>query len=174
MGQNDSGSGARVKLCAGIVSFCRAQYNRTHRRACRPHDGAVGRLTGASVAAILIVEDSPDNMKLFRTLLTLKGHEITGIIGGDELFATLERMTPALVLMDIQMPGKDGYTLVGEIRASEHRALRVIALTANAMAGDMEKALDAGFDGYISKPIDIRKFPDQVARALLGKNPLDG
>ena len=113
-------------------------------------------------------------MKLFRTLLTLKGHEITGIIGGDELFATLERMTPALVLMDIQMPGKDGYTLVGEIRASDHKALRVIALTANAMAGDMEKALDAGFDGYISKPIDIRKFPDQVARALLGKNPLDG
>ena len=125
------------------------------------------------MAAILIVEDSPDNMKLFRTLLTLKGHQITGIIGGDDLFSTLAQMTPELVLMDIQMPGKDGYTLVGEIRASEHKALRVVALTANAMAGDMEKALEAGFDGYISKPIDIRNFPDQVARALEGKNPLD-
>ncbi len=126
------------------------------------------------MASILIVEDSPDNMKLFRTLLTLKGHEITGIIGGDELFATLGKMTPELVLMDIQMPGKDGYTLVGEIRASAHKGLRVIALTANAMAGDMEKAIAAGFDAYISKPIDIRKFPDQVSRALQGMDPLDG
>lgn len=125
------------------------------------------------MAVILIVEDSPDNMKLFRTLLTLKGHAITGILGGDDLFKTLGELTPELVLMDIQMPGKDGYTLVGEIRASEHKALRVIALTANAMAGDMEKAIAAGFDGYISKPIDIRKFPDQVARALAGQNPLD-
>ena len=125
------------------------------------------------MASILIVEDSPDNMKLFRTVLTLKGHQITGITGGDELFATLGQHRPDLVLMDIQMPGKDGYTLVGEIRNSEHRDLRVIALTANAMAGDMEKALEAGFDGYISKPIDIRRFPDQVAKALEGKNPLD-
>ena len=126
------------------------------------------------MASILIVEDSPDNMKLFRTLLTLKGHTITGILGGDDLFKTLGEMTPELVLMDIQMPGKDGYTLVGEIRASEHKGLRVIALTANAMAGDMEKAIAAGFDGYISKPIDIRKFPEQVARALAGQNPLEG
>jgi two-component system cell cycle response regulator DivK len=118
------------------------------------------------LASILIVEDSPDNMKLFRTLLTLKGHQITGILGGDDLFATLAQMTPELVLMDIQMPGKDGYTLVGEIRASEHKALHVIALTANAMAGDKEKAIAAGFDGYITKPIDIRSFPDEVARAL--------
>jgi CheY-like chemotaxis protein len=126
------------------------------------------------MASILIVEDSPDNMKLFRTLLSLKGHAITGIPGGEELFATLAAGRPDLVLMDIQMPGKDGFQLVGEIRASEHRDLRVIALTANAMAGDMERAIAAGFDGYISKPIDIRKFPDQVARALAGKNPLDG
>ena len=126
------------------------------------------------MASILIVEDSPDNMKLFRTLLTLKGHEITGLLGGDELFTTLAEMTPDLILMDIQMPGKDGYTLVSELRASEYRAQRVIALTANAMAGDMEKALEAGFDGYISKPIDIREFPEQVARALAGKHPLDG
>ncbi len=125
------------------------------------------------MAAILIVEDSPDNMKLFRTLLSLKGHSITGINGGDDLFATLTAGRPDLVLMDIQMPGKDGYTLVGEIRHSDFRDLRVIALTANAMAGDMEKALEAGFDGYISKPIDIRRFPDQVANALAGKNPLD-
>ena len=125
------------------------------------------------MAAILIVEDSPDNMKLFRTLLTLKGHAVTGLIGGDELFTTLAQQRPDLILMDIQMPGKDGFTLLAELRQSEFRAQRVIALTANAMAGDREKALEAGFDGYISKPIDIRKFPDQVAFALDGKNPLD-
>jgi CheY-like chemotaxis protein len=123
------------------------------------------------LASILIVEDSPDNMKLFRTLLTLKGHQITGIIGGDDLFTTLGQMTPDLVLMDIQMPGKDGYTLVGEIRASQYRGLHVIALTANAMAGDKEKAIDAGFDGYITKPIDIRSFPEEVAKALVAGPP---
>jgi two-component system cell cycle response regulator DivK len=126
------------------------------------------------LASILIVEDSPDNMKLFSTLLRLKGHEITGIIGGDDLFNRLGAQRPDLILMDIQMPGKDGYTLVGEIRNSQFRDQRVIALTANAMAGDKEKALAAGFDGYISKPIDIRRFPDQVGLALEGKDPLEG
>ena len=126
------------------------------------------------MASILIVEDSPDNMKLFSTLLRLKGHEITGLLGGDELFTTLAQRRPDLILMDIQMPGKDGFTLLSELRASEYRDQRIVALTANAMAGDMERAIAAGFDGYISKPIDIRNFPDQVARALAGKNPLDG
>ncbi len=123
------------------------------------------------MAKILIVEDSPDNMKLFRTLLTLKGHAVTGIPGGEELFATLDADLPELVLMDIQMPGKDGFTLLAEIRTSQHAALRVIALTAHAMAGDRDKAIQAGFDGYITKPIDIRLFPEQVADALAGQHP---
>lgn len=126
------------------------------------------------MANILIVEDSPDNMKLFRTLLTLKGHQVTGLPGGEELFATLDAGRPDIVLMDIQMPGKDGFTLLGEIRASAFRDLRVIALTAHAMAGDREKAMSAGFDGYITKPIDIRNFPEQVARALAGESPQEG
>ena len=123
------------------------------------------------MASILIVEDSPDNMKLFSTLLRLKGHAVDGILGGDELFSRLAQGRPDLILMDIQMPGKDGFTLLKEVRESEHRAQRIVALTANAMAGDMERAIAAGFDGYISKPIDIRKFPDQVAQALEGKQP---
>lgn len=120
---------------------------------------------------ILIVEDSPDNMKLFRTLLTLKGHEIVGLSGGEELFSTLAAQRPELVLMDIQMPGKDGFALLAEIRASDYRDLRVVALTAHAMSGDRERAMEAGFDGYITKPIDIRQFPDQVSRALAGEPP---
>lgn len=118
------------------------------------------------MAKILIVEDSPDNMKLFRTLLTMRGHEVVGLTGGDGLLATIDRDRPAIVLMDIQLPGKDGFTLLGEIRASEHRALTVLALTAHVMSGDRERALEAGFDGYITKPIDIRSFPQQVQAAL--------
>lgn len=120
------------------------------------------------MATILIVEDSPDNMKLFRTLLTLRKHEVVGLTSGEGLLNTIESSHPELVLMDIQLPGKDGFALLGEIRASTHRNLKVIALTANAMAGDRERALEAGFDGYITKPIDIRSFPDQIARALDG------
>jgi CheY-like chemotaxis protein len=126
------------------------------------------------VANLLIVEDSPDNMKLFRTLLTLKGHVVVGIPGGEELFSTLAAGRPDLVLMDIQMPGKDGFALLAEIRESEYRDLRVIALTAHAMAGDQEKAMAAGFDGYITKPIDIRQFPEQVLAALAGEIPRQG
>ena len=118
------------------------------------------------MARILIVEDSPDNMKLFRTLLTMRGHEVVGLSGGDGLLDTISREQPALVLMDIQLPGKDGFELLHEIRGSEHRALRVLALTAHAMSGDRERALEAGFDGYITKPIDIRSFPEQVLRSL--------
>ena len=121
------------------------------------------------MAKILIVEDSPDNMKLFRTLLALKGHEVTGLAGGDGLLEEIERGAPDLVLMDIQLPGKDGFTLLREIRSSPCGTVRVIALTAHAMTGDRERAMQAGFDGYITKPIDVRNFPDQVQRALGGE-----
>jgi two-component system, cell cycle response regulator DivK len=123
------------------------------------------------VPKILIVEDSPDNMRLFRTLLTMRAHEVVGLTGGDGLLETLGRDRPELVLMDIQLPGKDGFTLLAEIRASDHRDLTVLALTAHAMSGDRERALAAGFDGYITKPIDIRAFPAQVERALAGERP---
>ena len=121
------------------------------------------------MSRILIVEDSPDNMKLFRTLLTLKGYEVVGLSGGDGLLEELEHGSPDLVLMDIQLPGKDGFALLREIRGSPFGTMRVIALTAHAMSGDRERALQAGFDGYITKPIDVRSFADQVLRALKGE-----
>jgi two-component system cell cycle response regulator DivK len=121
------------------------------------------------VPKILIVEDSSDNMKLFRTLLTLKGHEVNGLTGGEGLLEMIERAAPDLVLMDIQLPGKDGYALLEEIRTSRFAELRVVALTAHAMTGDSTRALESGFDGYITKPIDIRAFPDQITRAINGE-----
>jgi two-component system, cell cycle response regulator DivK len=123
------------------------------------------------MARILIVEDSPDNMKLFSTILGLKGHEVTGLSGGEGLLEAINTMSPDLVLMDIQLPGKDGFALLQEIRRSPSSHVRVIALTAHAMTGDRERALEAGFDGYITKPIDIRNFPDQVQRALKDEPP---
>lgn len=118
---------------------------------------------------ILIVEDSPDNMRLFETVLRLKGHEVAELWSGEGLLETIDRVDPDLVLMDIQLPGRDGFALLEEIRRSRHARLRVVALTAHAMRGDRERALEAGFDGYITKPIDVRLFPEQVARALAGE-----
>ena len=122
------------------------------------------------MAKILIVEDSPDNMNLFRTILRLKGHEVSGLAGGEGLLAAIANGSPDLILMDIQLPGRDGFALLREIRESPYSGVRVIALTAHAMSGDRERALDAGFDGYLTKPIDIRSFPGQVQRALRGES----
>jgi two-component system cell cycle response regulator DivK len=129
---------------------------------------AVPAWVDPSMARILIVEDNPDNMKLFRAILAMNGHEVTALPSGEGLLETLERTRPELILMDIQLPGRDGFALLAEIRTSPWAALRVVALTAHAMSGDREKARAAGFDDYISKPIDIATFPAQVTRALSG------
>jgi two-component system cell cycle response regulator DivK len=121
------------------------------------------------VARILVVEDSPDNMKLCHALLTLKGHEVMGLGSGEGLIETIRATMPELVLMDIQLPDRDGFALLQEIRGSRFRMLPVVALTAHAMSGDRERALEAGFNGYITKPLDIRNFPLQVDRALAGE-----
>lgn len=118
------------------------------------------------MGTILIVEDSPDNMKLFQTLLSLRGHSVIPLQGGDQLLGTIAEQAPDVVLMDIQLPGRDGYALLEDIRASARPAQCVVALTAHAMAGDRERALKAGFDGYITKPIDIRTFPRDVESFL--------
>ena len=121
------------------------------------------------MARILIVEDSPDNMKLFSAVLGLSGHEVTGLPDGKGLISRVDAWKPGLVLMDIQLPGCDGYTLLEELRECGYVDIPVIALTAHAMAGDEERAMEAGFNGYITKPIDVRSFPDQVSKVLLRK-----
>ncbi|HET7024721.1 MAG TPA: response regulator [Gemmatimonadales bacterium] len=121
------------------------------------------------MATILIVEDSPDNMVLFRTVLALKGHTVIEQVDGHGLLQAIDDAHPDLVLMDIQLPDKDGYTLLQELRDSGRRTLRVVALTAHAMGSDRERAREAGFDGYITKPIDVRSFPGLIERALAGE-----
>lgn len=121
------------------------------------------------MAKILIVEDSPHNMKLFRAMLTGAGHEVTGLSGGEGLLETIERVQPGLALMDIQLPGRDGFMLLDEIRRSPFGGVRVVALTAHAMSGDRERALQAGFNRYITEPSDIRIFPGTGRLSLLGE-----
>ena len=121
------------------------------------------------MANILVVDDSPDNLKLVGTILRLKGHTIRELPDGTGLLAALAELPPDLVLLDIQLPERDGFALLEDIRRSPTPAIRVVALTAHAMSGDRDRALLAGFDGYITKPIDVRRFPEQVARALRGE-----
>jgi CheY-like chemotaxis protein len=121
-----------------------------------------------SVATIVIVEDQPDNLKLITALLTLTGHQVIGLPNGDRVAEVLRtaRPAPALVLLDIQLPGRDGFAVLQELQALPERSWKVVALTAHAMPEDRARAMAAGFDGYITKPIDVRTFPAEVARYL--------
>ncbi len=120
------------------------------------------------MATIVIVEDQPDNLKLLTTLLTIKGHRVIGLSNGERLTEVMTADHPELVLMDIQLPGRDGYELLAELQTLPVRSWKVVALTAHALPEDRTRASAAGFDGYITKPIDVRTFPAEVARYLGG------
>jgi two-component system cell cycle response regulator DivK len=123
-----------------------------------------------TMATIVVVEDQPDNLKLLTTLLTIKGHQVLGLTNGDGLADVLRthQPTPNLVLLDIQLPGRDGFAVLEELQALPERSWKVVALTAHALPEDRARAAAAGFDGYITKPIDVRTFPAEVARYLGG------
>ena len=120
------------------------------------------------MATIIVVEDQPDNLKLLATLLTIKGHTVVGLPNGDRLSDVVQSDAPDLVLLDIQLPGRDGYALLEELQQLPGRSWKVVALTAHALPEDRARASAAGFDGYITKPIDVRTFPAEVARYLGG------
>jgi two-component system, cell cycle response regulator DivK len=116
---------------------------------------------------ILIVDDNPQNLKLARVLLTGDGYEVRTAIDAEDALAVLESFSPRLILMDIQLPGMDGLALTRKLKADpRRRGIVVLALTAYAMKGDEAKALAAGCDGYIPKPIDVATLPSTVAEAL--------
>lgn len=116
---------------------------------------------------ILIVDDSPVNLKLARLVLEGEGYVVRTANDAEEALRMLETYSPRLVLMDIQLPGIDGLELTRRLKADPSRSsIIVVALTAYAMKGDEEKALAAGCDGYITKPIDVDGLPRVVARLL--------
>lgn len=116
---------------------------------------------------ILVVDDNLQNLKLARVTLAAEGYAVKTASDAEEALKVLETFTPRLILMDLQLPGMDGLELTSLLKSDpDRRAIRIVALTAYAMKGDDEKALAAGCDGYITKPIDIERFPRQVAEHL--------
>jgi CheY-like chemotaxis protein len=118
-------------------------------------------------ANILVVDDNPTNLKLVSEVLEFDGYDILKAVDAEAAQVILAATLPDLILMDIALPGMDGLTLTRTLKAAERtRGIRIVALTAFAMKGDDQKAFDAGCDGYITKPIDTRTLPDQVAGFL--------
>jgi CheY-like chemotaxis protein len=113
---------------------------------------------------ILVVEDNATNMKLVRDVLQAEGYRTIEATTGSAAVALAVEHAPALVLMDIQLPDIDGIEALGQLRADERTAaVPVLAVTALAMDGDRERFLDAGFDDYVPKPVDIAALVATVA-----------
>jgi CheY-like chemotaxis protein len=116
---------------------------------------------------ILITEDNPVNRELLRELLEIRGYEIFEAGDGLQALAMIERVCPDLLILDLGMPGLDGFGVIRRIRADPaHANLPVLAATAYAMRGDRERVLEAGFDGYISKPISPTALREETERLL--------
>ena len=114
-------------------------------------------------ARVLVVEDNPLNLKLIRDVLEFRGFDVVTARSGEEGVAAASTSAPDLVLMDLQLPGIDGHEALQRIRADPRcSAVPVVAVTAFAMKDDRERALDAGFDSYLEKPINVRAFPELV------------
>lgn len=116
---------------------------------------------------VLHVEDNPDNRMLVRRVLQAFGYQVIDAENANIARNILQTKRPDLILMDINMPDIDGYTLTNELKAMPNLlGVPIVAITANVMKGDRERTLSAGCDGYIEKPIDIDRFIEQVERFL--------
>ena len=122
-----------------------------------------------SAARILIIEDNPKNLKLLRDVLQFRGYHTLEAETGEAGVALAQTQQPALILMDVQLPGMDGRAAMQVLKATANtRHIPIIAVTAFAMKGDQERLLADGFDGYVSKPIDIKTLPQVIERYLGG------
>ncbi len=120
---------------------------------------------------ILVVEDNERNRKLVRTILEFRGYEVVECVDGESCLALAKQCQPALVLMDIQLPKMNGIEALALLRADpETSATPVVAVTASVTPGERERVMAAGFESYISKPIDVPSFGATVDR-ILGKAP---
>lgn len=120
-----------------------------------------------SEPVVLLVEDNEKNLKLARDVLEYAGFIVHVAVSGEDALRQARTSPPDLILMDLQLPGIDGHAALLELRGDPGTSeIPVVALTAFAMRDDREKALGAGFDGYLEKPISVRSFPDQVRQHL--------
>lgn len=120
-------------------------------------------------ARILVVEDNNDNMTLITDVLNSLGYDVIAARDGNEGVAAAQQHQPDLILMDLSLPRKDGWTATREIKADARlKPIPIIALTAHAMVGDREEALEAGCDDYLSKPINLRELSTKLRHYLPG------
>jgi two-component system cell cycle response regulator DivK len=116
---------------------------------------------------VLIVEDNEKNMKLARDILQYHGFTTLEATTGEEGVSLALARHPTVILMDIQLPGIDGVTALERIRDEASTArIPVVAMTASVMKEDRDRFDKAGFDGFITKPIDVKRFPDQIREAI--------
>jgi two-component system cell cycle response regulator DivK len=119
---------------------------------------------------ILVVEDNPLNLKLVRDVLQFAGYDVVEAQSGEEGLRVAQQDPPDLVLMDLQLPGIDGIETLRRLReGSLGRDVPVVAVTAFAMAEDRERASQAGFDGFVEKPISVRELPGQIEAFFGGR-----
>jgi CheY-like chemotaxis protein len=116
---------------------------------------------------ILIVDDNVTNLKLVAYLMKSKGYDVGTAVDADTALAEIRANRPRLILMDLQLPGTDGLEITRRLKADpQTRGIIIIAVTAYAMKGDQDRAIAAGCDDYITKPIDTRTLTDTIARHL--------
>ena len=124
-------------------------------------------MSSGEKGTILYVEDNIDNRTLVRRILISEDYNLIEATNAAECLKVLESTKPDLILMDINMPDMDGYTLTAKIKTTPgFERIPILALTANVMRGDKEKTLEAGCDGYIQKPLDIDQLIKEVERFL--------
>lgn len=116
---------------------------------------------------ILVVDDNPQNLKLARLILELSGYRVHTAGTAIEALERIAASPPRLILMDLQLPGMDGLELTRRLKADErYRDIVIVALTAYAMHGDRDRAIAAGCDAYIAKPLDTQTFPRLIGELL--------
>ncbi len=121
----------------------------------------------AERGTILYIEDNRDNRSLVRRVLESEGYDVIEAANAEDALTSMKIGSPDLILMDINMPGIDGYTLTARIKSvPDYAEIPIIAMTANVMRGDRERSLEAGCDGYIQKPIDIDLLSQQIERFI--------
>jgi two-component system, sensor histidine kinase and response regulator len=150
-----------------LVDAMRLALGRTPRRSVAPELITRHSLHANSSLRILLAEDNPVNQKVACRTIEKQGHFVTVVGNGREALLALEQQTFDLILMDIQMPGMDGFEATASIRGNEHKSghrIPIIALTAHAMTGDRERCLTAGMDGYVSKPIRMSDLIGEITR----------
>ncbi len=121
---------------------------------------------------VLLVEDNPDNLALVRFLLERSGYVVIEALNGIQGLELAHKEKPDLILMDLSLPELDGWAAAEKLKADpQTSSIPLLALTAHTLPGDRKRALEAGFDGYISKPINVPAFAEEITAALKKAGP---